>query len=123
MHLCIHWYKVEDDQVERILYIYFLFHMEYIYIGQIAKRRTSHVFVLTCKTRPIIRHFTLTGRVFGRVLHVESKHITCAYLCYLSHKDIFQYVFYKIVYVEDKYALLHHSRINTRYTFVSEVHV
>ena len=33
-----------------------------------------------------------TLRVFGRVLHVESKQRTSASFCYLSNIDIFQYV-------------------------------
>ena len=37
-----------------------------------------------CKTR--------SDRVFGRVLHVESKHRTSASFCFLSSIDIFPYV-------------------------------
>ena len=35
---------------------------------------------------------TRSGKVFGRVLHVESKHKTSASFCYLSNIDIFQLV-------------------------------
>ena len=39
-----------------------------------------------------IQQNTRLDRMFGRVLHVESKHTTCASFCYLSNIDIFQYV-------------------------------
>ena len=45
----MHWYKLKDDEVERILsciIVCYILELEYIYIGHIAKRRTSPVFAL-----------------------------------------------------------------------------
>ena len=53
---------------------------------------------------------TWSGRVFGRVLHVESKHRTRASLCYLSNIDIFQYVTQNSTSYKTKHAPLYHSR-------------
>ena len=39
-----------------------------------------------------ILRYTWSGIVFGRVLHVESKDMTCGSLYYLSNLDILQYV-------------------------------
>ena len=34
---------------------------------------------------------TRSGRMLDRVMHVESKHMTCASLCYLHNKAIFRF--------------------------------
>ena len=43
---------------------------------------------------------TLSGRMFNCVLHVESKHRTCASLCYTSNIDIFLYDTHNTLYFE-----------------------
>ena len=75
----IYWHEFENNEVERIssftcttlCYI-----LKYIYIGQIAKRRTSTV--LAINIRPNTLPDQVTGRMCGCVLHVESKHMNCA---------------------------------------------
>ena len=55
LYECKHWYKFENDGVERMLsytskvvrYI-----LGYMYIGQIAKRRTNSLFAFNMTTRP-----------------------------------------------------------------------
>ena len=62
-------------------------------------------FKVTFIQKSYIKCWTVTqntsGRVFGRVLHVESKHMTSAMFCYFSNIDIFQSQ-HKAVYVPDK---------------------
>ena len=53
-HQCIHWYKFENDEVERILsciWTALCYILEYIYIGQIAKDVHAMCLLLKCKTR------------------------------------------------------------------------
>ena len=61
IHTC-HWYKLENDEVERILsctctVLCYIF--EYIYIGQIAMRCTSPVFAFNMQN--MSKHFTRSG--------------------------------------------------------------
>ena len=59
---------------------------EYIFIVKMAKRCTSPVF--TFNTQNMTNHSTRSGRMFGLILHAESKHRTFASLCYLYNIDI-----------------------------------
>ena len=54
---CIHWFKFENDEVEHILSCkctVLCYILGYIYIVQIAKRRTRPVFTFNMQTRPNI---------------------------------------------------------------------
>ena len=84
----------------------------YLY-GQIAKRRTSVCFQ-HARPNTVVCTCARSGRIlFGRVLHVESKHRNCASLCHLSNIDIFQICNTKQCMYKTKYVLLHHSRTYT----------
>ena len=77
--------------------------------------------------------------MFDRVLHVESKHRTCASLCFMSNIDIFKYVTQLSTCAQDKAKsrkyrgileehsdILHHSRTfihMCRHIYVSSVRV
>ena len=91
----------------------------YINIVQIAKRHTSPVLAFNMQTRPNNETFYLI-----LFLHVESKHMTYAFLCYLYNIipicNTKQYIY------KTNYALLHNSRsytYNKVYTLVLGVHV
>ena len=67
---------------------------------------------------------TRSGRVFGRVLHDESKHRTSASFCYLSNIDIFQYVTQIRTRTRQNTLYFIMSRTCTDvYTLISKVHV
>ena len=80
---------------------------------QISKRPASPEFAFNMQIPD-------SGRMFGRVLHVQSKHRTGVFLCYLNNIDIlvFQYIntkvypiFTKQYIYKTKYAKLHYSRM------------
>ena len=65
---CIHWYKFEDDEVERILSCTCTVKcciLEYIYIGQIAKRWTSPVFAFNMHNTTNYSTCNLTNYMTG----------------------------------------------------------
>ena len=66
---------------------------------------------------------TRSGRMFDRVLHVESKHRTCASLCYLHNIPIFQY--FRLNSTFSRQNTLHFIILELIpiYTLVSEVYV
>ena len=97
--------------------------LEYIYMTQIIKRRNSPVFAFNMQ-------IPRSGRMFGRVLHVQSKHINGASLCYLYNIDIFSYtnrkiypIFTKQYIYKTKYAYSIILEFIPMYTFASEEHV
>ena len=70
---CIHWYKFENDEEERILsctWTVLCYILQYIYIGQIAKRRTRPVFAVNVQNTP--KYSFCLGTMFDRVLLVAS---------------------------------------------------
>ena len=87
LYQCIHLYKFKIDEVVRILSFckcsVLCYILEYSYIVQKGK---GHVFAFNMQTPDQV------ARMLGRVLHVESKHITCASLCYLHNIAVFNYV-------------------------------
>ena len=118
LYKCIHWYKFENDEVDRILSCkcsVLCYILEYSYIVQIAKRRTSPV-LSTCKTRSSI----LSDLVFACWKQTQD---VCVPLL-LYNIAIFQCVlFVQYSYIpmcitkryiyKTKYDPLHHSRTYT----------
>ena len=87
----IHWYKFENDEEERILSLkctVLCYILEYIYIVQMAKRRTRPVFYFEiCKIRPNI----LQCSTWPCICMLKANR-TCASPCYLYNIGIFQNV-------------------------------
>ena len=82
MYTCIH--KVEIDELERILSCnctVLCYILEYIYIVQIAKRRTHKSCV--CFQHANTTNHSTWSDTCTLYLHLESKHRTCAFLCYM----------------------------------------
>ena len=61
---CKHWYEFENDEVERILSgtcTALCYMLEYIYIGQIAKKGKCPVFAFNMQNTTIMIHSTRTA--------------------------------------------------------------
>ena len=87
----------------------------YIYIVQIAKRHTSPALAFSMQILPNI--------LPDLVLHVESKHRTCASLRYLYNIDKFQYVTQTRTFTRQITLLVIILVLITRYMLVLGVHV
>ena len=61
--------------------------------------------------------------MFGRLLHVESKHRTCASLCYSYNVDIFQYVTQNSACTRQNRLYFILLELIPMHTLVLEVHV
>ena len=119
---CLHWYKFENDEVEHILSCTCTVFVTYWNISILdIWRRDAQVLclLLTCKTRPNI----LPDLVPCLVVHFESKHRTCASLCYFSNIDIFQSATQNSTCTRQNTLYFIILELIPMHTLVSEVHV
>ena len=71
----------------------------------------------------LYRLYQTIGIMFCRVLHVESKHMTCATICYLSNLDIFQHVTQNSTCARQNTLYFTILGLIPMHILVSEVHV